>query len=82
MKAAVAVLHPALDASGGARKEMGSAVAGTVCGDIHKIGETIVCSMLSAADFSVADLGCSIPVETFVEQVREMHPTCCCCPPC
>ena len=47
MKAAVAVLQPALDASGGGRKTMGTALAGTVAGDIHEIGKTIVCSMLS-----------------------------------
>ena len=51
MKAAVAVLQPAIDAAGGGRQTLGSAVAGTVAGDIHEIGKTIVCSMLSAAGF-------------------------------
>ncbi|HOU27974.1 MAG TPA: cobalamin-dependent protein, partial [Thermoleophilia bacterium] len=74
MKAAVAVLQPALDASGAERKALGTAVAGTVAGDIHEIGKTIVCSMLSAAGFTVTDVGCDVPVEAFVEKVREMQP--------
>ena len=74
MKAAVAVLQPALDASGAGRKALGTAVAGTVAGDIHEIGKTIVCSMLSAAGFDVFDLGCDVAVETFIEQAREKKP--------
>ena len=72
MKAAVAVLQPALDAAGGERRALGVAVAGTVAGDIHEIGKTIVCSMLSAAGFSVFDVGCDVPVESFVEKCREV----------
>ncbi|MBN2204933.1 MAG: B12-binding domain-containing protein, partial [Thermoleophilia bacterium] len=60
MKAAVAVLQPALDAAGATRTSAGSAVAGTVAGDIHEIGKTIVCSMLSAAGFTVTDVGCDV----------------------
>jgi len=71
MKAAVAVLQPAIDAAGGARRTLGVAVAGTVAGDIHEIGKTIVCSMLSAAGFTVSDVGCDVPVETFVAKVKE-----------
>ena len=74
MKAAVAVLQPALDAAGGQRSTLGVAVAGTVAGDIHEIGKTIVCSMLSAAGFTVTDVGCDVPVETFIEKVKELKP--------
>ena len=70
MKAAVAVLQPAIDAAGGASRSLGVAVAGTVAGDIHEIGKTIVCSMLSAAGFSVTDVGCDVSVETFIDTVR------------
>ena len=73
MKAAVAVLQPALDASGGGRQALGTAVAGTVAGDIHEIGKTIVCSMLSAAGFTVTDVGCDVPVESFVSAVKESN---------
>ncbi len=74
MKAAVAVLQPALDAAGGQRSTLGVAVAGTVAGDIHEIGKTIVCSMLSAAGFTVTDVGCDVPVETFIDKVKELKP--------
>ena len=69
MKAAVKVLQPALDASKEGRKATGIAVAGTVAGDIHEIGKTIVCSMLSAAGFEVTDVGCDVAPETFVATV-------------
>jgi trimethylamine corrinoid protein len=74
MKAAVAVLQPELDKMKEGRKTMGVAVAGTVAGDIHEIGKTIVCSMLSAAGFTVTDVGCDVPVETFVAKVKELRP--------
>ena len=74
MKAAVAVLQPALDAAGGERTTLGVAVAGTVAGDIHEIGKTIVCSMLSAAGFTVTDVGCDVSVEAFVEKCQELKP--------
>ena len=74
MKAAVAVLQPAIDAAGGGRQTLGSALAGTVAGDIHEIGKTIVCSMLSAAGFTVTDVGCDVPIESFVSKVKELSP--------
>ncbi len=74
MKAAVAVLQPALDASKEGRKATGIAVAGTVAGDIHEIGKTIVCSMLSAAGFEVTDVGCDVAPETFVAKCEEVKP--------
>jgi len=74
MKAAVAVLRPELDKSKEGRKVAGKAVAGTVAGDIHEIGKTIVCSMLSAAGFEVTDLGPDVSVETFIAKVKELKP--------
>ena len=73
MKAAVAVLQPELDKSSEERRTLGVAIAGTVAGDIHEIGKTIVCSMLSAAGFTVTDVGCDVPVESFVDTVRETN---------
>jgi corrinoid protein of di/trimethylamine methyltransferase len=74
MKAAVAVLQPELDKMKEGRKATGVAVAGTVAGDIHEIGKTIVCSMLSAAGFEVTDVGCDVPPEDFVAKVKEVKP--------
>lgn len=74
MKAAVAVLEPALEGANEESRSLGSAVAGTVAGDIHEIGKTIVCSMLSAAGFTVTDMGCDVSVEAFVAKVAELKP--------
>ena len=74
MQMAVAVLQPAFEASTEGRQTIGTAVAGTVEGDLHEIGLTIVCSMLSAAGFDVTNLGNDISPQTFVEKVSQMQP--------
>ena len=71
MKAAMAVLQPALAGDGGARS-LGRIVIGTVEGDIHDIGKTLVATLLAASGFDVADEGASVPVARFVERAREM----------
>ena len=42
---------------------------GTVQGDIHEIGKSLVATMLSANGFEVHDLGVDVPVETFIATV-------------
>ena len=71
MKAALAVLEPALKAGGRQRKVLGTIVLGTVKGDIHEIGKALVGSMLSANGFLVHDLGIDIQADEFVAKVRE-----------
>lgn len=71
MKAALAVLEPALAASGQERQVLGTVVLGTVEGDIHEIGKSLVGSMLSAHGFRVHDLGIDVEAEVFVAQARE-----------
>jgi len=46
-------------------------VIGTVKGDIHDIGKSIVVAMLQAAGHQVIDLGVDVPAERFVEAVKE-----------
>lgn len=72
MKAAVAVLEPELARLGAARHILGKVVIGTIEGDIHDIGKTLVATMLSASGFQVYDLGVNVPVMTFVEKAREV----------
>jgi methanogenic corrinoid protein MtbC1 len=71
MKAAMAVLQPAL-ARDGAGHEVGRVVIGTVQGDIHDIGKSLVATMLSANGFVVADEGSGVSVARFVERAREI----------
>lgn len=72
MKAAIEVLEPALKAGKQERSVLGKVVLGTVQGDIHEIGKTLVGIMLSASGFEVRDLGVDVPAGQFVEAVREM----------
>lgn len=74
MKAAVAVLEPELARRGAQRESLGTVVLGTVRGDIHEIGKTLVQTMLSASGFQVHDLGVDVPVERFVGAVRVFKP--------
>jgi trimethylamine corrinoid protein len=71
MKAAMAVLEPALAREGGARS-LGQVVIGTVEGDIHDIGKTLVATLLAAAGFRVADEGAGVPVARFLARAQEL----------
>jgi corrinoid protein of di/trimethylamine methyltransferase len=71
MKAAMGILDPKLKASGLTRETLGTVVLGTVAGDIHEIGKSLVGTMLTASGFVVYDLGVDVPTEKFVETVRE-----------
>jgi len=71
MKSALGVLEPALQAAGQEREVSGKVVLGTVKGDIHEIGKSLVGSMLAANGFEVYDLGIDIEAEEFVAKARE-----------
>jgi dimethylamine corrinoid protein len=71
MKAALAVFEPALMARQEQRRVLGTVVIGTVEGDIHEIGKSLVATMLSAAGFQVHDLGVDVSACDFVKQVQE-----------
>jgi corrinoid protein of di/trimethylamine methyltransferase len=71
MKAAMDVVRPALASHGGGR-EIGRVVIGTVHGDIHDIGKTLVGTLLSANGFTVTDEGADVPLERFVARAREL----------
>jgi 5-methyltetrahydrofolate--homocysteine methyltransferase len=55
----------------GETKHLGKVVIGTVAGDIHDIGLNIVEFMLSVNGFEVYNLGVDVPVEKFVEKMKE-----------
>ena len=71
MKKAMDVLQPSLDESAGRQDSLGHVVIGTIEGDIHDIGKTLVATMLSANGFRVTDLGADVPVAKFVETAEE-----------
>jgi corrinoid protein of di/trimethylamine methyltransferase len=73
MKAAIATLEPELLKRKQQRQVLGKVVIGTVQGDIHEIGKTLVATMLSASGFEVHDLGVDVPAAQFVDKVREVE---------
>jgi methanogenic corrinoid protein MtbC1 len=52
-------------------KRLGKVVIGTVAGDIHDIGKNLVVFMLEVNGFEVVDLGVDVPVEKFVDAIKE-----------
>lgn len=71
MKAAMAVLRPALAAGRGGAPARAGVVIGTVRGDLHDIGKGLVATLLTAHGFEVHDLGSDVPIEAFVARARE-----------
>lgn len=73
MKAGVAVLEEALEAGGGTLQKKGVVVLGTVEGDIHDIGKTVVGAMLQANGYDVHDLGVDVPSTRFIQAAQELR---------
>ncbi len=67
MKAAMDVLRPELLKAGGSDGAGPMIVIGTVQGDIHDIGKTLVATFLEANGFNVIDLGRDVPLSEFVD---------------
>lgn len=69
MKMAMEVLEPKLADAG--VEPIGTAVLGTVQGDLHDIGKNLVVMMLKGAGFKVMDLGVDVAPDAFVEKAKE-----------
>jgi dimethylamine corrinoid protein len=74
MKAAMAVLRPELLKDRADPSDGMKVVLGTVAGDIHDIGKTLVGTVLEANGFLVIDLGHGVEDGAFVESVAEESP--------
>jgi len=75
MKRALNVLEPALTEGGQGRKVLGHAVLGTVEGDLHDIGKTLVGTMLTANGFDVTDIGTDAAAADFIDAAQETGAT-------
>ena len=71
MKKGVEVLKPHLAKD--AVNSLGTAIIGTVQGDMHDIGKNLVAMMIESAGFEVVDLEVDVPLERFVEAIAA-HP--------
>jgi 5-methyltetrahydrofolate--homocysteine methyltransferase len=72
MQSGLTLLKPQLIESG--VPTAGKVVLGTVKGDLHDIGKSLVGMMLEGAGFEVIDLGTDVGPEKFGEAVRKHQP--------
>ena len=70
MKAGTSICEAAFPT--GAIKEKKKVIMGTVEGDIHDIGKSIVVAFLAANGFETYDLGRDVPPEKFAEKAKEV----------
>lgn len=74
MKSATPIIEEELKKMGAKRDSVGTVVMGTVFGDIHDIGKSMVCMLLATDGFEVIDLGVNVEAERFIESVRKYKP--------
>jgi len=74
LKGIVQMLEPHLK-KGEEEERLGKVVIGTVAGDIHDIGKDLVIFMLDVNGFEVFDLGIDVPVQKFVDTIKETGST-------
>lgn len=73
MKVGLAVLEKQLVDQGDRIPSQGTVVLGTVRGDLHDIGKTLVATMLSVGGFTVHDLGTDVRPERFLEEAERVE---------
>lgn len=74
MKDGLEILEPAL--LGDQKREVvAQVVLGTVEGDLHEIGKTLVGTMLTANGFQVKDIGVDQPASAFIDAIKEVDAT-------
>jgi methanogenic corrinoid protein MtbC1 len=74
MKSAMPIIEEEIKRTGSKIGALGTVVIGTVYGDIHDIGKTMVATLLTAEGFKVIDLGVNITADQFMEAIREHRP--------
>ncbi len=74
MHTALEIIRPLLEAQDKKAKMKGKMVLGTVEGDIHDIGKSLVEMMFTANGFEVVDIGVNISPEAFVESIKQHQP--------
>jgi corrinoid protein of di/trimethylamine methyltransferase len=73
MQDAMQLLEPVLRERHQVARSAGTVVIGTVRGDIHEIGKSLVATMLSVNGFKVHDLGVDVAIETFIAKIKETN---------
>ena len=71
MQSAIPIVEEEIKKRGAKRETLGTVVIGTVYGDIHSIGKTMVSTLLIAEGFTVNDLGVNVIAEKFIEAIKK-----------
>lgn len=71
---AMKIIKPAILSKGEEVENLGTVLIGTVAGDVHDLGKSLVATLLTVAGFEVFDLGIDVSTELFVKKVRELNP--------
>ena len=72
LKASTDLIKPALLKSG--KKGLGGKmVLGTIEGDVHDIGKSLVKTILESAGYAVEDLGTDVPAKSFVNEAKRLR---------
>jgi len=74
MSAATSVVEMEIEKSEKKVEKVDTVVLGTVKGDIHDIGKTMVKAFLAAENFRVIDLGVDVATEEFVKAIEKYSP--------
>lgn len=77
MNKGIDVLKPLLAAEG--VQQRGTAILGTVKGDLHDIGKSLVKIMLEGKGITVIDIGVDVPAEKFVQAATDNNAQLICC---
>jgi dimethylamine corrinoid protein len=72
-KALKGLLEPEIIKRKEVRKSLGKIVIGTVEGDVHDIGKSIVIAMLIAEGFEIFDIGTDVTTKTFIDKIKEVN---------
>ncbi|MCP4926907.1 MAG: hypothetical protein GY916_13265 [Gammaproteobacteria bacterium] len=73
MKQGAAILDERIKASGATRASYGKVVIGTIKGDIHDIGKSVVAAVMQANGYDVVDIGTDVDIDTFIDAVKESN---------
>jgi len=73
MKQGASILDERIKASGATRASYGKVVIGTIKGDIHDIGKSVVAAVMQANGYDVVDIGTDVDIDTFIDAVKESN---------
>lgn len=74
MNKGMEILKPLIAGEESLKIYAGKVIMGTVEGDVHSIGKSIVSTILESSGFTVLDIGVDVPADKFIEAVKHEQP--------